>query len=820
MRRFLLTFLFALFAAVCVQAEEVSVTFSEKGYSNAQEVSSVAMDDYVTLLFDKGTNSNTCKYYNSGTAVRVYGGGTMTVTAVSGYQIKSVTLTTPSGSYSVNSGSTVTNGTLTIDSTETTITDVDAAETKFTQGGTSGQVRIKSVTVVYEATGAPVAVSTPIITPATGEITADTEITIECTTDGASIYYTTDGSEPSSASGTLYAGAFTLPAAGVVKAVAVADGFSDSSVATAEYTFPVANIGEFISEARGYATTISGDVTVVAQSGSYLFVQDETAKMIVYGTLAGTYSNGDVLTGIKGTYSLYNGLPEMTSPVSSSFGEAAAGMAVTPVAVNATEAADTPLLTYIRMDGVSITAVSGKSYTITDGDGNTIELYNTLGIDVPEGDDIAFLGFVSCYKEQIQIMPLEILTADPELPTLSVVGGSEATGAVRTGNTLTITPAENNAVSYSINGGDMIAMTQAADVELPLGMVSLYVQSVRSGKTVDATYYYNVVETVKAALTQQEILDMNYNSSSYEDINVPSLSGYWTGLSYLNKGGYLQLRNKNGEYIQSPVFAGDILAVTVVVNNAVSRVLTLSDGDTKLGTLNTTSTAGEKLTLSFPDGVTSFALTSSSTVQISGFVVEYEKPAAYTLEVSSAEASTLYLNFPVAIPDGVTAYYPSAVNGDVLTFTALEGSIPAYTPVVVEAVQGSYEFGYSDAELVLAQGNMLTGTLEATEIIKEDGYTYYVLSTGSAGVAFYYPSGISANGKFTNAANKAYMKIADAVASSIKYFSLQMNGGTTAIEGVESAGGAPVIYDLAGRRVDAVTAPGVYIVNGKKQIVK
>lgn len=780
------------------------------------------MDDYVTLLFDKGTNSNVCKYYNTGTAVRVYGGGTMTIATIEGYQINSVTLTTGSGSYSVNASSTVSEGTLTIGATETTITDVNATETIFTQGGTSGHVRIKSVTVVYEATGTLVAASTPVITPSSGEITADTEITITCSADGASIYYTIDGSEPSAENGTLYTGAFTLSAAATVKAVAVASGLADSKVAAADFTFPVADIAEFISSANGYATTISGNVTVVAQSGSYLFVQDETAKMVVYGTLPNTYSNGDVLTGIKGTYSLYNGLPEMISPVSSSFGEATSGVAVNPVTVNAAEAADAPLLTYINMEGVSIAAVSGKSYTVTDADGNTIAMYNTLGIDVPTGDSIAFNGFVSCYNTAIQILPLEFLVADPELPALSLIGAATAAEAVRIGDKLTITPADKNTVSYSINGGTAVSVTSAVDVELPLGAVSLYVESTRSGKTVSATYYYNVVATVTAALTSQEILDMDYRSASYENINVPSLSGYWTGLSYVNNGGYLQLRNKNGEYIQSPVFAGSILKITVVVNSTASRTLTLADGDTTLGQLTTTANmAGEELTLAVSGDATSFKLTADGTVQIAGFIVEYEKPDAYTLEVSSAKASTMYLNFPVAIPAGVTACYPSAVDGEMLTYTALEGSIPAYTPVIIEAEQGNYDFEYTDAALTLVSDNMLLGTLEATEITKEDGYSYYVLSTGSAGTAFYYPAGISANAKFTNAANKAYLKITDAVASSIKYFSLQMNGGTTAIENADAANeGVDVIYDLAGRRIDAITAPGVYIVNGKKQIVK
>ena len=125
-------------------------------------------------------------------------------------------------------------------------------------------------------------------------------------TVGASIYYTIDGSEPSAENGTLYAAPFTLAEAATVKAIAVAEGLDNSGVAEATFTFPAANINEFITNNYKHASTISGAVTVVAQLNSYLFLQDETAKIIAFGSLNKTYNNGDQLTGVKGTYSLYN----------------------------------------------------------------------------------------------------------------------------------------------------------------------------------------------------------------------------------------------------------------------------------------------------------------------------------------------------------------------------------------------------------------------------------------------------------------------------------------------------------------------------------
>ena len=40
------------------------------------------------------------------------------------------------------------------------------------------------------------------------------------------------------------------------------------------------------------------------------------------------------------------------------------------------------------------------------------------------------------------------------------------------------------------------------------------------------------------------------------------------------------------------------------------------------------------------------------------------------------------------------------------------------------------------------------------------------------------------------------------------------------IEGITAENGADVIYDITGRRIETVTAAGIYIVNGKKTLVK
>ena len=78
-------------------------------------------------------------------------------------------------------------------------------------------------------------VATPAFSLASGEVDSGTEVTITCSTEGAKIYYTTDGTEPT-ASSTEYKAAISVTAAVTLKAIAVKSGMNDSAVASVSYT--------------------------------------------------------------------------------------------------------------------------------------------------------------------------------------------------------------------------------------------------------------------------------------------------------------------------------------------------------------------------------------------------------------------------------------------------------------------------------------------------------------------------------------------------------------------------------------------------------
>jgi len=88
-------------------------------------------------------------------------------------------------------------------------------------------------TAAYTITNAAAA-STPVIAPGTGVYTTARSVTINTATSGATIRYTTDGSDPSPSS-TLYSGAISVSSSQILRARAFKSGLTDSGVRRADY---------------------------------------------------------------------------------------------------------------------------------------------------------------------------------------------------------------------------------------------------------------------------------------------------------------------------------------------------------------------------------------------------------------------------------------------------------------------------------------------------------------------------------------------------------------------------------------------------------
>jgi hypothetical protein len=176
---------------------------------------------------------------------------------------QSVTITPPAGAtacYTVNATpplpvtpGTCPAGTTTV-SGPVSVVASEIINAYSTQTGFSTSV-IASASYVI---GLPTAVA-PVFSPTAGSYPGPITVTITSTTSGATIYYTTDGSTPTSSS-LPYSTGIILSGSTNFKAITIASGYTNSSVTSADYTLP-ATAGITVS-IQGSTVTIKSNASI------------------------------------------------------------------------------------------------------------------------------------------------------------------------------------------------------------------------------------------------------------------------------------------------------------------------------------------------------------------------------------------------------------------------------------------------------------------------------------------------------------------------------------------------------------------------------
>lgn len=323
----------------------------------------------------------------------------------------------------------------------------------FGMRSNSGAIYLTKIEIVWE-TAAATGVNKPTFDMLPGN---QVQITAEA---GCDIYYTTDGTEPTTAS-SKYSAPFAITATTTVKAIAV-NGADKSGVATyTAYPNEVANLEAFISLASPNNVLVNTPVTAIYQNGRNLYLKDGNGTFLLSYNQnqadLGTYNNGDVLSSIAGTYKNQNGLPEILPSQVGSL--TTGGAAVQPETITLEELSKDMLNAYVRIENVTITAQEkANNYTVTDETGSAV-IYNTFYnaanytvVDVPEGEGFTLEGFVGIYNNTLQITPVAVtggqVVETVETPAFSIDGG-----AVAAGTTVAITCATPGATIFYTTDG-------------------------------------------------------------------------------------------------------------------------------------------------------------------------------------------------------------------------------------------------------------------------------------------------------------------------------------------------------------------------------
>jgi len=162
--------------------------------------------------------------------------------------------------------------------------------------------------------------ATPTFNPPAGAYTQPMYVSIASTTPNATIRYTTDGSNPGTTS-TIYTAPLPVSSTTTFKAIAYADDFEPSYIATATYTFAVAvsNLSQLRAQTPGDGTVymISNSVILTFKQNfrNQKYVQDNAAGILIddsAGVITGNYNIGDAIPGITGTIARYNNMLQLT----------------------------------------------------------------------------------------------------------------------------------------------------------------------------------------------------------------------------------------------------------------------------------------------------------------------------------------------------------------------------------------------------------------------------------------------------------------------------------------------------------------------------
>lgn len=235
--------------------------------------------------------------------------------------------------------------------------------------------------------------------------------------DGAQIYYTTNGDDPTAENGTLYTAAFTISNATVVKAIAVVDGKSSSVATFNAYLNTLFSLEELIDLGDlTHSLTVQAPMTIVYHNGRYMYVAQDNIFLLLYGVSSDdTYTNGAQLDAVTGSYTLYKDvIPEMTNVTLGNV-----TLDGTPVEAATTTIAEvntygTALMNYfVKLEGVAIDLTNTK---LTQ-DGNELVYYNQFGLTLPEATDgktYNVEGFMSYHNGNIQINIINV--TEVEIP--------------------------------------------------------------------------------------------------------------------------------------------------------------------------------------------------------------------------------------------------------------------------------------------------------------------------------------------------------------------------------------------------------------------
>lgn len=728
--------------------------------------------------------------------------------------------------------------------------------------GTDNLATSNAIVVTFEGDDIQTC-ATPTFSPAEGTFSSAQSVTLSCSTDGATIRYTTDGTNPTKTS-TAYSSAINVASTTTIKAKAFKSGMASSTISSATYNIvpPSANIAALTANTNTsaetkYVTLSNAVVTFV--NGSYAYIQDASGAVLYYKSGHGLNA-GDILNGTATvTYQLRNSNPQITAL--SGMTTTTGGDAPNPTSIAASAWNHTfsdVLSQYFQITGATITSSDSKYYISLGGENVQLYKVGTALSELNLTKKYTITGFPTLYNATKELYifaaPAEEASADPIIVS---------TPTSLTGFTYLSGNGPSTAKSISVTGANLtqnISLTASTNYEISTTEGSGYASNLTLTQTAGTVAATDVYIRLKAGLASGDYDGtITLTSSGASDV-VVNLSGSvaatatlpfsWTGTSTAGKveldavaGVDVNLANDYaasnapyrlkydaaGKYVivytnekpEAVTFTAKIFAATTTETGTKIKVQGSADGisftDVEEFTIKGASNATFEFTTSKAFTATQRAvklILSNKDQGIGVGSISISSATAVPVTITDADYAAIVPKQKVDFSTTGVKAYTAKVNSSYVTLTEIS-KVPADKAVVVfKDVDATTTFAVpvtdaaaddvSENELLVSDGTVTT----------DNDFIIYALAKKESVTGFYR---VKAGVKVP--AGKAYLKVA--VANPAPEF-LGFGGEATGINEVSSSKiqvSGNEVYNLAGQRV-AQPTKGLYIVNGKKVIVK
>lgn len=398
-----------------------------------------------------------------------------------------------------------------------------AIETSTLSSPASITLPPNSVTALdYSTSGSLPTAAAPSFSPAGGSYTSNQTVTLSTTTTGATIYYTTDGSTPTTASN-VYTSPITVSSNQTIEAIAVASGYTESSVAAATYTitYPTTATPTFSVAGGTYASTQT------------VAISDATSGANIYYT-----TNGSTPTTSSPVYSAPLSISSTTTlkAIALKSGYMASSLATATYTINTvlpTPAFSVAGGTYTSSQTVSISdSVAGTTiyYTTNGTTPTTSSSVYSGAITISSTATLKALAVKSGYTNSA--VASATYTINPVLPTPAF---SVAAGTYTAAQTVSISDATSGTtIYYTTNGTTPTTSSSvysgAISISSTTTLQAIAVKSGYTNSTVAAATY-----TISTTTTSTNL--PNYaNGFSATNLNLVYRAGLSSNVLNLTTG--------------------------------------------------------------------------------------------------------------------------------------------------------------------------------------------------------------------------------------------------------------------------------------------